>query len=161
MNGGKAWCLSKDRRDGEGFRGVVGGKTCYETLRFNGANSGVCGWHYRPRPTHGRRSLENALSPTEAAEACEADHPEGFVELSSDVPEGDSFDAHATHMMAKITTLKNEVNHVLDDLSAQIVYMQEKFEMSSKQEPSDVDEDTAEEGNESLSEPADERRHLS
>lgn len=196
MNGGKAWCLSKDRADGEGFRGVVGGKTCYETLRFNGANSGVCGWHYRPRSTHGRRSLQDSLSPTEAVKACEADpardqeecddiftdmvdqiltfevdHPEGFVELSSEVLGSDSFGAHATHMKEKITTLRDEVNHVLNDLSAQIVYMQEKFEMSSKQVPSDMDEssvagehnpeEAAEEGDESSSEHADGRRQLS
>merc|ERR1711994_807900 len=147
VNGEKAWCLSKDRRDGEGFRGVVGGKTCYETLRFNGANNNVWGWHYRPRPTHGRRSLENSLSPTEALKACEADqardqeecddiftdmvdqvlpfeaiHYEGFVELSSDVLESDSFDAHA-------------------------MYMKEKFEMSSEQVPSDIDESVAGEHN--------------
>lgn len=196
-NQGQAWCLSKDRRDGEGFRGVVGGKTCYETLRFNGANRGVLGWHYVPRATRGRRSLQNSQSPTEAVQACEADpsrdqaecddiftdmvdqiltfeadHPEGFVELSSDVLENDSFDAHTAHMQEKITTLRNEVNYVLDDLSGQITYMQEKFEMSSKQVPSDMDDSSvagepspeeaaAEEGGETSSEHAGGRRQLS
>lgn len=135
------------------------------------------------------------MSPTEALKACEADqardqeecddiftdmvdqiltfeagHSEGFVELSSDVVESDSFDAHATHMKERITTLRNEVNHVLNDLSAQIEYMQEKFEMSSEQVPSDMEgsvagednpEEAAEEVDESSSEHADGRRRLS
>merc|ERR1719326_2032167 len=58
----------------------------------------------------------------------------------------------------------------ISNLSAQIEYMQEKFEMSSEQVPSDIDEsvagehnseDAAEEVDESSSEHADGRRQLS
>merc|ERR1712083_62248 len=121
--------------------------------------------HYIPRATRGRRSLESALSPTEAFKACEADpakdqeqcedvftdmvdqmltfeadHPEGFVELTGDMPENDEFDMHVMHMQEEITTLRNGVNQVLNALSAQIEYMQENFEMSSKKMHSDMDE---------------------